>query len=108
MAEIRVAEAKRLIGSQIRELFAGLDQAKTLMAAHQSARDLGERSVREARRLYEVGRISLEQVLNAELGYRQSYVGWLGAVFTFNSTVYQLDYATANEAFLDAVAAAAR
>ena len=108
MAEIRVAEAKRLIGSQIRELFAGLDQAKTLMAAHQSARDLGERSVREARRLYEVGRISLEQVLNAELGYRQSYVGWLGAVFTFNATVYQLDYATANEAFLDAVAAAAR
>lgn len=108
MAEIRLAEAQRVIGSQVRELFSALEQARTLMAAHASARDLGERSVREARRLYEVGRISLEQVLNAELGYRQSFVGWLGAVSTYNATVYQLDYATANEAFLDALAPAGR
>lgn len=104
MAEIRLAETRRLIGSQIRELFASLDQSKTLMLAHASARELGERSVREAQRLFEVGRVSLEQVLNAELAYRQALLGWLSAIFTYNATVYQLDYATANESFLDAAA----
>lgn len=104
MAEIRLAETQRLVGSQVRELFASLEQSKIVIAAHASARDLGERSVREARQLYEVGRVSLEQVLNAELNYRQALLGWLGAVFTLNLTIYQLDYATANEAFLDSVA----
>lgn len=105
IAEIRLAEVQRVIGSQVRELYAALEQSQTVMAAHASARDLGERSTREARRLFDVGGISLEQVLNAELAYRQALAGWLGAVFNHNSTIYQLDYATANEAFLDAAAA---
>lgn len=108
IAEIRVAEAQRVIGSQIRELFAALEQARTVMASHASARDLGERSKREALRLYEVGRVSQEQVLNAEVAYRQALIGWLTAVFTHNTTIYQLDYATANERFLDGAAGATR
>lgn len=108
IAEIRLAEAQRVVGSQIRELFAALEQSKTVMAAHISARDLGERSVREARRLFEVGRVSLEQVLNAEVAYRNALAGYLGAVFSNNTTIYQLDYATANEAYLDAAARAVK
>lgn len=108
IAEIRLAEAQRVVGSQIRELFAALEQSKTVMAAHISARDLGERSVREARRLFEVGRVSLEQVLNAEVAYRNALAGYLGAVFSNNTTIYQLDYATANEAFLEAAARAVK
>ena len=104
VAEIRLAESQRLVGSQVHELFAALDQSKTVMSAQASARDLGERSVSEARKLYEVGRVSLEEVLNTELAYRQALVGWLSAVFTYNTSVYQLDYATANESFLDGVA----
>lgn len=106
IAEIRLAEAQRQVGSQIRELFATLDQSQTVMAAQASARDLGERSVREARKLFDVGRVPLESVLNAEIAYRQALAGWLGSVFNHNTAVYQLDYATANEAFLDGVARA--
>lgn len=108
IAEIRLAETQRLIGSQIRELFAGLDQQKTVMTAQVSARDLAGRSRQEAQRLFEVGRVPTEQVLNADLAYRQALLGYLGAVYTFNATVYQLDYATASEGFLDAVARAAQ
>lgn len=107
IAEIRLADTQHLIGSQIRELFAGLEQQKTVMAAQVSARDLAERSRREAQRLFEVGRVSTEQVLNADLAYRQALLGYLGAVYTLNVTIYQLDYATADEAFLDAVTRAA-
>lgn len=103
IAEIRLAETQKTIGSQIRELFAGLDQQKTVMTAQASARDLAGRSRQEAQRLFEVGRVSTEQVLNTDITYRQALLGYLSAVFTYNTTVYQLDYATANEAFLDAV-----
>jgi outer membrane protein TolC len=102
-AEIRFAEIQRLIPSQVRELFAALEQSSTVMAAHVSARDLAERNVRDANRLYEAGSITLEQVLNAELTYRQALLGWLSAVYTYNATVYQLDYVTADESFLDRV-----
>jgi outer membrane protein TolC len=103
IAEIRLAETQKTVGSQIRELFAGLDQQKTVMAAQASARDLAGRSRQEAQRLFEVGRVSTEQVLNTDIAFRQASLGYLAAVFTYNTTVYQLDYATANEAFLDAV-----
>jgi outer membrane protein TolC len=104
IGEIRLAEAQRLVGAQVRELYVALEQSRIVMAAHASARDLGERSVREARRLFEVGGVSLEQVLNAEVAYRQALAGWHNAVFTHNATIYQLDYATASEEFLDAAA----
>ncbi len=106
IAEIRLAETQRLIGSQIRELVATLDQSKRVMASHASARDLGARGLREARSLYDAGRVSVEQVLNAEIAYQQALIGWLGAVVTYNTTVYQLDYATANDSFLNVVATA--
>ncbi len=108
IAEIRLAEVQHLIGSQVRELFAALAQAKIVIASHASARDLGERSKREAIRQYEVGRASQEQVLNAELAYRQSLVGWLSSVYNHNLAIYQLDYATADETFLEAVAGTGR
>jgi outer membrane protein len=101
IAEIRLADAQKMVGSQLRELFAALEQSNTVMASHASTRDFGQRGLREARTMYDAGRISLEQVLNAEIAYRQALIGWLGAVFTHNTTIYQLDYATANESFFD-------
>jgi outer membrane protein TolC len=103
IAEIRLAEARQRVGSQVRELFDALEQSRTVMMARASERDFGERGVREAARLYQLGRISLEQVLNAEMAHRQAQAGWLGAVFNHNITIHQLDYSTADEAFLNAV-----
>ena len=100
-AEIRLAEAQQTIGSQIRDLYSALEQAKTVMAAQETARDLGARSLREAQRLFEVGRLSTEDVLNAQIAYRQAQIAWLGAVFRHNTTVYQIDYAIADDAFLN-------
>lgn len=108
IAEIRVADAQKTIGSQIRELFSALEQWKTVMAAHITARDLSAQSKREILAAYDAGRASQEQVLNAEIAYQQASIGWLNAVFNNNTTVYQLDYASANEAFLDALAPASR
>lgn len=107
-AELHLADSQKQVGSQIRELFAALDQMKSVMAAQANARDLGERSLAEARRAYEAGRASLEQVLNAEIAYRQSFVGWLSAVYNYNAAIYQLDYATAEERFLDGAIPSAR
>lgn len=106
IAEIRVAGAQHLIGSQVRELYSALEQSEKVLASHVAARDLGERSKREATAALELGRGSPEQVIDAELMYRQAYIGWLGEVYSRNATVYQLDYASANEAFLDAAVAA--
>lgn len=102
-AEIRLADTQRQIGADVHQLFAGLSQTKSVLDSQATARDLAERSVREARKLYEVGRVSLEEILNTEMAYRQALLGWLGAVYSYNATVYQLDYATSNDAFLDAV-----
>jgi outer membrane protein TolC len=108
VAEIRLAETQRLIGSQLRELFAALNQSRTVMAAQATARDLAERAQREAQRTYEAGRLSIAEVLNANIAFRQAELSYLGAVFNYNTTVYQLDYATGSEAFLDHAAPAKR
>jgi len=104
IAEIRLEEARQAIGSQVRELYSGLEQAQTVMNAHAAARDLGQRSLQEAERLFEVGRAATEDVLNAQVAYREALIGWLGAVFTYNTTVYQIDYAVVNDAFLNGLA----
>ncbi|MEO5959870.1 MAG: TolC family protein [Opitutaceae bacterium] len=108
IAEIRLAEVRRLIPSQIRELMVALDGSRKVMAANISARDLAERSVREANKLFEQGSISSEVALNSEMAFRQARLNLLNAVYSNNVIIYQLDYITANESFLDAVAPAPR
>ncbi len=91
-AETRLAELELQIDSQLRELYAGLDLARSAVEAQRVAADLGKRSLAQARRLQELGQASLEQVLQAELTSRQGELGLLEAIFSHNATVAQIEY----------------
>lgn len=91
-AEIRLAELQLEIDSLLRELYAGLALARSGVDAQRAAADLGGRSLAQARRLHELGQISLEQVLQAELTNRQAELGLLEAIYNHNSTIAQIEY----------------
>jgi outer membrane protein TolC len=91
-AETRLAELQLQIDSQLRELYAGLELARSAVDAQRVAADLGRRSLGQARRLQELGQASLEQVLQAELTGRQAELGLLEAIYNHNATIAQIEY----------------
>lgn len=97
-AEIARAELDFEIGAQLKELYASLEQLESVIAAQRSAMELGERGLSQARRVYEIGQATLEEVLNAQLALSQSRSGLQQAVFNFNVAVYQIQYATGGRA----------
>lgn len=96
-AEIRLAELQLQIDSQLRELYAGLELARSAVEAQRTAADLGGRSLMQARRLHELGQVSLEQVLQAELTNRQAELGLLEAIFNHNATIAQIEYSIGDD-----------
>jgi outer membrane protein TolC len=94
-AEIRLDELQLQIDSVLRELYAGMELARSAIDAQRAAADLGGRSLGQARRLHELGQVSLEQVLQAELTSRQAELGLFEAIFNHNATVAQIEYSIA-------------
>lgn len=98
LAERRIAETKLedielQIGSRLRELYQSLAQTRQSMAAQDSSRQLAARAFQAARRLYENGQASLEQVLQAQLMSRQAGNRYLEAVYRFNASVASIEQA---------------
>lgn len=98
LAERRIAETKLddielQIGSRLRELYQGLAQTRESMAAQDASRQLAARAFQAARRLYENGQASLEQVLQAQMMSRQAENRYLDAVYRYNATVAQIEQA---------------
>ena len=91
-AEVRLEDTAMQIDSQLRELYAGVELARSMVEAQRGAADLAGRSLSQARRLHQLGQISLEQVLQAELTSRQAELGWLEAIFNHNSTITEIEY----------------
>jgi len=92
-SEVRLDDIEMQIDSQLRELFAGVELARSTVEAQRVAADLAGRSLGQARRLHELGQVSLEQVLQTELTSRQAELGWLEAIFNHNSTITEIEYA---------------
>lgn len=94
IAESQLAEIQHQIDSQLSELFEGLAQTGEAIAARRKTLDLADRALHQARLLYDAGQASLEQILQAELSQRRAQNGLFEAVFGYNATVAQIEYAT--------------
>ena len=81
------------IETELRELYASLEQYDTVIAAQESAVAYGHMSMQHAERLYEIGQVSIEEVLNAELALRRSQLRLQEAIFRNNASVTQIKLA---------------
>ena len=93
LAETKLDDIELQIGSRLRELYQGLAQTRQSMAAQDASRQLAARAFQAARRLYENGQASLEQVLQAQMMSRQAENRYLEAIYRYNATVAQIEQA---------------
>ena len=95
-AEAKLSETEQGIVSRLHELYDGLDQAKIAMEAQRKSVEMSGRASHDARRLYEEGQASLEQVLQAGMTFRRAETRLGEAVFNYNSTVSEIEFAIGN------------
>lgn len=96
-AEDRLTDAEHQITSRLRELYAGLEQARVALEAQTKSVSLSARASRDARRLYEVGQASLEQVLQSGMTSRRAESRFGEAVFTYNSIVADIEFSVGGQ-----------
>lgn len=96
-AESKLADTEHQITSRLRELYQGLDHARVAMEAQERSVSLSERASRDARRLYEVGQASLEQVLQAGLTQRRAESRYGEAVHNFNALVAEIEFSVGGQ-----------
>ncbi len=96
-AETRLTELEHQIHSRLRELYEGLQQAKVSMDAQRKSVSIASRASRDARRLYEEGQTSLEQVLQAGMTHRRAESRLSEAVFNYNSIVADIEFSVGGE-----------
>ena len=95
--ETRLTELEHQIHSRLRELYEGLHQAKVSLEAQRKSVSIASRASRDARRLYEEGQTSLEQVLQAGMTHRRAESRLSEAVFNYNSIVADIEFAVGGE-----------
>lgn len=91
-AEARLADTEHQITSKLRELYQGLEHARVAMEAQERSLSLSARAARDARRLYEVGQASLEQVLQAGMTHRRAESRYGEAVYNHNALVAEIEF----------------
>ncbi|HRE80669.1 MAG TPA: TolC family protein [Opitutaceae bacterium] len=92
VAQVRLEDMELKVKTEVAELYAGLDLARTALAAQKEAVVLAEKSLAQARRGYELGQATLEQVLEIENVLLRSQNAYAEAVLSLNATVAQLEY----------------
>lgn len=97
MAEAKLAETEHAIVSRLRELYQTLEQSRQSMTAQESSRDLAARAAQQARRLFEAGQASLEQVLQTEVEARRAENRYQETVFNTNAAVAQIEFSIAGD-----------
>lgn len=93
VSEARLVEVEHQIVSQMRELFEGLAQAREALTARRKTADLALRATTQARRMFEAGQANIEQVLQSEVVWRRSENSMSEAIYNYNITVAQIEYA---------------
>jgi len=91
-AEARLADTEHQITSKLRELYQGLEHARVAKEAQERSVSLSARASRDARRLYEVGQASLEQVLQAGMTHRRAESRFGEAVYNYNALVAEIEF----------------
>ena len=58
--------------------------------------ELGDESLHQAERLYEVGQVGLEEVLDAQITLRRSQINYSRVLFNYNTALAEIEYAIAS------------
>lgn len=90
-AETKLEQLQHEITSKLHELYQSLAQTKVSLESQSKSVDLAARALRDARRLYEVGQASLEQVLQAEMTHRRASSRMSEAIYNFNALVGEIE-----------------
>jgi outer membrane protein TolC len=91
-AENKLTETEHEIVSKLRELYESLRQAQVAMEAQQKSKTTSQRAWRDARRLYEAGQASLEQVLETSAAYRRADAQYSGTIYNYNAIVAEIEF----------------
>ena len=94
-AQIGYQELEYSITSHIQELYAQIAQSRSVINFHRTSMDLGNESLHQAERLYEVGQVGLEEVFYAQITLRRSQINLSRALFQYNTFLSQVEYAIA-------------
>lgn len=89
--ETKLAELQHQIASKLHELYQSLEQTKVSMESQEKSLNLAARASRDARRLYDLGQASLEQVLQAEMTHRRAISRMNEAVYNYNALVAEIE-----------------
>ncbi len=92
-AESKLAQTEQGIVSKLNELYESLAQSRVAMEAQGKGLSLSARASHDARRQYELGSASLDQVLQASITYRQSETRMNEAVYDYNAIVAEIELA---------------
>ena len=94
-AQIRYQQLEYRITSHIQELYAQISQYRSVINYHRISMDLGNESLQQAERLYEVGQVGLEKVLDAQITLSRSQINLSRSLFDYNIAISQIEYAIA-------------
>lgn len=95
-AQIRYQELEYRITSQIQEFYAQIAQSRSVINFHRTSVALGNENLHQAERLYEVGQVGLEEVLDAQIILRRSQINLSRSLYNYNSAIAQVEYAIAS------------
>jgi len=95
-AQINYQELEYKITSHIQELYAQIAQSHSVINYHRTSMDLGDESLHQAERLYEVGQVGLEEVLDAQITLRRSQINYSRVLLNYNTALAEIEYAIAS------------
>src|SRR5690606_7928401 len=97
IADTRLASVEHQATTQLRDLYQGLAHSRDAIQAQQKSLDLAARALSQAKRLYEAGQTSLEQVLQTETAHRRAQNSFSEAVYSYNATIAQIEFAVGGQ-----------
>ena len=91
-AEAKLGEIEHRVASTLHELYQGLEQSRVAMEAQQKSVSLAARAWRDAQRLYEVGQVNFEQVLQAAMSHRRAESQFNESVYNYNALIADIEF----------------
>lgn len=103
-AENDLRATKLTIEQTILTSYSVLESARVAMEAEERAVAFSQKGYEQALRLYEVGSLNFQDVIDAQVVWETSQLGLLDAITQFNNSVYQIRYLAAMPEGADASA----
>ncbi len=92
ITQVRLEDLELKVRTEVADLYASLALARSSLVAQEEAKVLAEKSLAYARRGYELGQVTLQQVLEMEEVLLRTQNAYAEAILTLNASVAQLEY----------------